>query len=195
MTTTQQHSLAPWRVFPSQDRPYRLEIVDDEGCTVAVLDASDEVGGAMEDDVTLHGDAAVMAAAPQLLAGFNTVLARLATEPMQDDELAQFCRDLITAAQGDAPTPTPTPAPSDSPVAAPCNLERVRNAEKAMTAFVKAKEPSARDLDSAIGQSLQEYLVDLLADLRHLAHHRGLDFDQADRVADGHFHAEVGGES
>ncbi|MCY2927949.1 MAG: hypothetical protein NTV86_00355 [Planctomycetota bacterium] len=191
MTTTQQHSPAPWRVFPTQDCPFRLEIVDVEGCTVAVLDASDEVGGGMEDDVTLHGDAAVMAAAPQLLAGFDTILERLATEPMQDDELAQYCRDLIAVGQGGAPMP----ALSDSPVTTPSNLERVRDAEKAMTAFVKAKEPRARDLDSVIGQTPQEYLVDMLADLRHLARHRGLDFDQADRLADGHFHAEVGEDS
>ena len=191
MTTTQQHSPAPWRVFPTQDRPFRVEIVDVEGCTVAVLDASDEVGGGMEDDVTLHGDAAVMAAAPQLLAGFDTILERLATEPMQDDELAQYCRDLIGVGQGGAPMPTL----SDSPVTTPSNLERVQDAEKAMTAFVKAKEPSAHDLDSVIGQTLQEYLVDMLADLRHLAQHRGLDFDQADRLANGHFHAETGEES
>ncbi len=187
MTTTQQHSPAPWRVLPTQDRPFRLEIVDDEGCTVAVLDASDEVGGGMDDDVTLHGDAAVMAAAPQLLAGVNTILGRLATEPMQDDELAQYCHGLIAVAQGGAPTPTLP----DSGVVGPSNLERVRDAEKAMTAFVKAKEPRARDLDSVIGQTLQEYLVDMLADLRHLARHRGLDFDQADRLSDGHHRVEI----
>ena len=60
-----------------------------------------------------------------------------------------------------------------------------------MTAFVKAKEPRARDLDSVIGQTLQEYLVDMLADLRHLARHRGLDFDQADRLSDGHHRVEI----
>ncbi|MCY2930616.1 MAG: hypothetical protein NTV86_14185 [Planctomycetota bacterium] len=84
------------------------------------------------------------------------------------------------------------PTLSDSHVVGPSNLERVRDAEKAMTAFVKAKEPRASDLDSVIGQTIQEYLVDMLADLRHLAQHRGLDFDQADRLARGHFHAEVG---
>ncbi|MCY2924947.1 MAG: hypothetical protein NT031_05825 [Planctomycetota bacterium] len=75
------------------------------------------------------------------------------------------------------------------------NIECVRDAEKAMTAFVKVKEPRARDLDSVIGQSLQEYLVDMLADLRHWTRHRGLDFDDADRLAGDHFRAEVSEES
>ncbi|MCY2924946.1 MAG: hypothetical protein NT031_05820 [Planctomycetota bacterium] len=76
-TTPQQHSPAPWKVRPSQDRQFRLEIVDAEGCTIAVLDASNEAGGGMEDDVTLQGDAAVIAAGPDLLAACQELQAWL----------------------------------------------------------------------------------------------------------------------
>ena len=71
------------------------------------------------------------------------------------------------------------------------NTERARDGEAAMTAFVKVKEPRAGDLESVIGQSVQEYLVDLLADLRHWAARDGVDFDAADRMAETHFQCEL----
>ncbi len=75
------------------------------------------------------------------------------------------------------------------------NKELARDAEAAMTAFVQLKEPRARDLESIIGQSLQEYLVDVLADLRHWALQNGLDYGQADRLGAGHFSEEINEEA
>ncbi|MFA6134580.1 MAG: hypothetical protein WC869_11255 [Phycisphaerae bacterium] len=106
MTTQLNHSPAPWRVFPTQDQPFRLEIVDEEGCTIAVLDASDEALGAMEDDKTLQGDAALMAAGPKLLQAARCALADLEglifgmeidpDDPDDDSPVAQTIRELRT---------------------------------------------------------------------------------------------------
>lgn len=49
-------------------------------------------------------NARLFVAAPQLLAGYRMVLERLATDPIQDDELADFCRAQIAAAEKDSAT-------------------------------------------------------------------------------------------
>jgi hypothetical protein len=71
------------------------------------------------------------------------------------------------------------------------NSENARDAGKAMLAFVQTQEPSAGDLESVISQSPQEFLVDLLADLRHWAIENGLDYEEADRIAQGHYVTEL----
>lgn len=45
-----------------------------------------------------RANAALIAAAPELADGYSTILERLATEPMQDDELADFCRAALAKA-------------------------------------------------------------------------------------------------
>jgi hypothetical protein len=71
------------------------------------------------------------------------------------------------------------------------NKERAGDAATAMDAFVTTQEPRARDLESAISQLPQEFLVDLLADLRHWAIQNGLDYDDADGAAGRHFRSEL----
>jgi hypothetical protein len=75
------------------------------------------------------------------------------------------------------------------------NKERADDAATAIDAFVRTQEPRARDLDSAISQSPQEFLVDLLTDLRHWALQNGVEFDGADRLAAGHFQSELNEEA
>jgi hypothetical protein len=75
------------------------------------------------------------------------------------------------------------------------NAGRAADAEVALDAFVRTQEPRARDLDSAISQSPQEFLVDLLTDLRHWASQNSVDFDGADRLAAGHFQCELNEEA
>jgi hypothetical protein len=86
MTTLLQYSPAPWRVLKTAGNEYRLEIVDDEGFTVAVLDASDEAMGAMDDDVRLRPDAHLVAAAPRLYSACKALLA-------ENDELRRMLAD------------------------------------------------------------------------------------------------------
>ena len=43
--------------------------------------------------------AALFTAAPDMLAALETILARLGTDPMQDDELAETCRAAIRKAR------------------------------------------------------------------------------------------------
>jgi len=45
-------------------------------------------------------NARLIAAAPDLAQGYATILDRLATKPMQDDELADLCRAMIAKAKG-----------------------------------------------------------------------------------------------
>jgi len=71
------------------------------------------------------------------------------------------------------------------------NKERARDAATAIDAFVRTQEPRASDLESAISQTPDEFLVDLLTDLRHWAHQNGVDFEDAVRRADGHFRNEL----
>jgi hypothetical protein len=75
------------------------------------------------------------------------------------------------------------------------NKERASDAATAVDAFVRTQEPRARDLESAISQSPQEFLVDLLANLRHWATQNSLDYAEADRLAEGHYATELAEEN
>ena len=46
-----------------------------------------------------EANANLIAAAPELLGGYLIILDRLATNPMQDEELADLCRFLIAKAE------------------------------------------------------------------------------------------------
>ena len=67
------HSKGPWRV-ELDEREYVRWIVADDGARIACLDASNDVGGGMDEDVTLEGDATLMAAGPTLLAALTDLL-------------------------------------------------------------------------------------------------------------------------
>ena len=110
--TTLQHSPAPWRVRPSEERAYCLFIEDADGCQVARLDASNEAWGGMDDDQFLQGDAALMSAAPKLLQAARCALADLEgfavendVDPDGDEPAALTIRELraaIAQAEGGA---------------------------------------------------------------------------------------------
>ncbi len=79
----------------------------------------------------------------------------------------------------------------------PNNATRARDAEVALTAHVhtqyrKGFEP---DLENGDTEDRRDALVDLLANLRHWARKTGVDYADADRIADGHFEAEVSEEA
>jgi hypothetical protein len=80
-------------------------------------------------------------------------------------------------------------APNEQAVA--LNHGRASDAEKAVLAFARTQEhrpPESLD-DSC--QDREEWLLDLLSDLRHWAREKGLEFDEAVRVSEMHFEAEV----
>ncbi len=60
-----------------------------------------------------------------------------------------------------------------------------------MVQFQLRQDPK---LDRAAAEELQDWLTDLLTDLRHLARERHLDFAQSERLSEGHFQTEVGEE-
>jgi hypothetical protein len=79
----------------------------------------------------------------------------------------------------------------------PNNATRAHDAEVALTAHLhtqyrKGFEP---DLENGDTDDRRDALVDLLANLRHWARKTGVDYADADRIADGHFEAEVAEES
>ena len=75
--------------------------------------------------------------------------------------------------------------------AAALNLDRARDAAIALTEFVKVKEPTAGSLADIKAQSIEEYLIDLLADLRHWCRTEEVDFGRSDELAAAHFNAEL----
>jgi len=79
------------------------------------------------------------------------------------------------------------------------NRERAAAGRVALAAFVNHVEPDSEgDLGRARGETTQEYLIDLLTNLRHFVHRYGkryeLEIDDAWRIANGHFCSEVGDE-
>jgi len=70
-----------------------------------------------------------------------------------------------------------------------CNFERAMSAEAAVKAYASVKE--FFDVTDTTIQLPQEWLTDLLADLRHWARNEGLDFAEANRIAETHFTEEV----
>lgn len=72
-----------------------------------------------------------------------------------------------------------------------CNQQRATCAEAAVKAYVAAKEQNTTDLFDFSSEPPQDRLADLLADLRHWAQQNDLDFDEANRVGEMHFEAEV----
>lgn len=58
-----------------------------------------------------EADCRLIAASPTMYDGFVTILDRLATNPMQDDELADFCRSILRKA-GLLPDPKPIQSPT-----------------------------------------------------------------------------------
>jgi hypothetical protein len=78
----------------------------------------------------------------------------------------------------------------------PTNATRAADFAIAFRAYIKTQEPrSGGELERLLGQTCQDYLVDLLADLRHWANQNGValnvDFSDADRLAGDHFRAEL----
>jgi len=71
------------------------------------------------------------------------------------------------------------------------NAERATCAEAAVTAYASAKEGNTTDYVFFSSESPMERLTDLLADLRHWAGQNGLDFAEADRIAESHHQCEV----
>jgi hypothetical protein len=73
------------------------------------------------------------------------------------------------------------------------NLERARDADAALVAFVCAKENMKIECleDSRSGQDLQEWLTDLLSDLRHWARVNDVDYDKSVDLSRTHFNAEL----
>ena len=72
------------------------------------------------------------------------------------------------------------------------NLERARDADKALVAYVRVKECMKIECleDSRSGQDLREWLTDLLSDLRHWARINDVDFDKSADLSRAHFNAE-----
>ena len=73
------------------------------------------------------------------------------------------------------------------------NLERARDADKALVAYVCVKESMKIECleDSRSGQDLQEWLTDLLSDLRHWARVNDVDYDKSVDLSRTHFNAEL----
>lgn len=65
------------------------------------------------------------------------------------------------------------------------NVERAERIERAMTAYCLARGEDVEDYDDG------SLLVDLLTDAQHWARHTEQDFDDALRVARGHFKYET----
>jgi hypothetical protein len=74
------------------------------------------------------------------------------------------------------------------------NAERVTDAEQALVAYANVKEHNQTDYLDRTSQDREDWLVDILADLRHWARSNKLDFDDCVRMATNHFEAEVGEE-
>ncbi len=81
---------------------------------------------------------------------------------------------------------------SRSELAEAQNLDRARDANKALVAYACVKE--ARQLefleDARSGLDLQEWLTDLLSDLRHWARCEEVDFDKSVDLSRKHFNDE-----
>ena len=75
------------------------------------------------------------------------------------------------------------------------NLDRATCGEAAMRAYSAAKEHNTTDWADFSSEEAQERLIDLLADLRHLARRDGLDYADADRIAANHLSCEAGEEA
>lgn len=71
------------------------------------------------------------------------------------------------------------------------NMARAHAAEAAVNAYAKVKENNNTDFYDFSAEDARERLCDLLADLRHLSRRLNLDFDDAARIAEGHFKAEL----
>jgi len=75
------------------------------------------------------------------------------------------------------------------------NGKRVRWAEQAIRAHFAAREGPGAEVADVFVKELQSdpetLLVDLLADLRHWAKVRGVEFDNATRIAENHFKVEA----
>lgn len=96
-----KHTPGPWKFEDIKDAPMGNGwwITDGKLIKIARLG----VWGQKTDCATRKecvANAALIAAAPELLEGFKNVLERLATTPMQDDELAELCRSMIAKAEG-----------------------------------------------------------------------------------------------
>jgi hypothetical protein len=85
-------------VRPSEERAFRLLIEDADGCQVAVLDASDEAWGGMDDDQFLQFDARLIGASPELW----EIVRLLAERKDADDPLIQDAIALVTKIEGGA---------------------------------------------------------------------------------------------
>lgn len=68
------------------------------------------------------------------------------------------------------------------------NVRRAADALQALRAYAAATYALGRQ--DIIDAELPTLLTDLLADLRHLAVRQGLDYAEADRLADMHFQTE-----
>jgi len=87
MASEQKHTVGPWKMA-GQGKNKMLPITADGKIIARVSDWG-----------TLS-DARLIASAPSLLAGYEEILYRLGTQPMQDDELADLCRAKIVKARG-----------------------------------------------------------------------------------------------
>lgn len=66
---------------------------------------------------------------------------------------------------------------------------RIDRANAALREYVKVCS-TQYVADDAPGEFLAEYLIDLLADLRHWSAHNGVNYDDIDRQSAGHFQDE-----
>jgi acyl-CoA synthetase (NDP forming) len=69
------------------------------------------------------------------------------------------------------------------------NRDRAEAGLKALAAYWAIKNPDTLPLDADCEG--YETLIDLLTDLRHWASDNCMDYDEADRLADGHFDHEL----
>lgn len=83
---------------------------------------------------------------------------------------------------------------NENETAVALNAERANDAEQAMIAYRRVKEPRTSDWMDRYTQDMQDWLTDILADLRHWARANALNFDESAESSANHFAAEVGEE-
>ena len=71
------------------------------------------------------------------------------------------------------------------------NADRAHAAELALVAFAGYMESRKLEELADSRQSNNEWLTDILTDLRHWARVEGLDFDNAVQLSEGHFQCEL----
>ena len=85
-------------------------------------------------------------------------------------------------------------ATNENEIAVALNADRANDAEQAMIAYRRVKEPRTTDWTDRLTQDMQDWLTDILADLRHWARANNLDFAQSVESSANHFESEVGEE-